>query len=101
MQVWRPAAIFLGRTDGRELFTLLNLLAYFQALQRIRSEMAVQRVEGFAPCRRMFENDHRAIIERSGIVDEGLYRSGQKRMNGRARRREEIETEMNGAGFVN
>ena len=62
--------------------------------------MAVEGVEILASGCRVFEEDHRAIVERLGNVGEGFYGCRQRRMDWRTRWSEEIEAQMDGAMFI-
>src|SRR6266481_1464687 len=100
MNVWRPAPVFLCRSDAREWLTSRNALARFQANERIFGEMPVQREEFPAIAGFMPQDDQRSIVLRSGIIRDDVDHAIQRRDERSARLNKKVHAEVNGAPFV-
>ncbi len=100
MQVRSPAAVDLGAADGCQPLSLEDGIPNFQCRQRFPVQVTIQRVEGLAASGLMLKYDDRTVILRGGIVSKREDRPVQRSIDGCACLGEQVNSEMDGAGFV-
>src|SRR5713101_2894614 len=72
MNVRRPAAVFLWRTDPREWLAATKTLAHLEATQHVFGKVPVKREEFLAAVGFMPQNHDWSIVQRSGIVRDAV-----------------------------
>ncbi len=99
MQVGQPAAIDVTIPQCRDLLAFRDRLAIRKTMQTFAAQVPKQTEECQGRLKGVFENDCRPIVERGGVVPKAVDCPVPRREHGRPRRRENVDTEMNGARF--
>src|SRR5262245_4568032 len=100
VQVRRPSAVFTGRAEAGDLFAFRYGAAHAQPFERLRAQVAIEREEGLAACRPVFQDNHVAIIERRGVVCERVQLAFNRREDRRARFCKKIDAQVNRASLA-
>ena len=100
MEMWRPAAVFLCQTDASELLAACDALSNLQVTERLYGEMPVESEEFLAAIGFMPQNDHRSVVQWSGIIRHGVDDAIQRRADRSTRLNKKVHAKVHRAPFV-
>src|SRR5712692_10479866 len=100
MEMWRPAAVFLCRTNARELLALSDALSNLEVTERLFGEMPVECEEFLAAIGFMSQDDHRSIVQWSGIIRHDVDHTIQRRADWSAWLNKKVQTQVHRAPLV-
>ena len=99
MDVRCPVTVARRVADPADDVARGHPLALAQMRERGDGEVTVEGEEGHALVGGVFEHDHRAVVETRGVVMHETHPAGVGRVERRARRRPDVDTEMDGAAL--